>query len=29
MGIDGVFNEEQADNIFSIIKKINNNPTSN
>lgn len=29
LGIDGVFNEEQADNIFSIIKKINNNLTGN
>jgi len=27
LGIDGVFNEEQADNIFSIIKDLNNNLT--
>ena len=27
LGIDGVFNEEQADNIFSIIKDFNNNLT--
>lgn len=29
LGIDGVFNEEQADNIFSIIKNFNNNQTGN
>jgi type I restriction enzyme R subunit len=27
LGIDGVFNEEQADNIFSVIKDLNNNLT--
>jgi type I restriction enzyme R subunit len=29
LGIDGVFNGEQADNIFSIIHKFNNNQTGN